>query len=185
MLKEKEGATPIIVLTVITLITALLLALTYEMTKETIASNKLGESKIAINEMFPGTDAIKELPPSTVEGVTSMFDVSKGGSSVGKVIMAEANGYGGPVPVLIGFNSDGTLAGVSIKGSSETQGFGKAAEEPEYLKQFAGKPGDKPFSFTDEPDTTKFDMVSKSTKTSTAIKMALNAAQTAFTQLGK
>lgn len=183
-LKDKEGLTPTLVLTIITLITALLLAIVYQITKDKISDNKLGEARVVMEEFMPDADNFKEAS-SDVEGVNSIYEAVKGSEVIGYVVMSEATGYGGPVPVLTAINKDNTLAGVSIKGSSESPGFGKLAEESAFLDQFKGLPADKEFTFGGEAGKTNFDQVSGATVTSDAVKNALNIAVQAVQGLSK
>ncbi len=185
MLKDREGFTPAIVLTVVCIITAFLLAMTYGITKEKIDANALGEQGIAMQELFTDADAFTPAAKSEVNGITGLYEAKKGGSVVGYVAIAEATGFGGKVPVMVGFNTDKTLAGVSIKNTLETPGYGKKSEEASYQAQFKGKPADKEFSFKGEAGKTPFDQVSGATITSTAIQAALNSAVQAVQALGK
>lgn len=185
MLKDREGFSPAIVLTVVCLITALLLAMTYGITKDKIAANTLGEQGIAMKALLPDADDFVLAPKSEIPGVTSLYEAKKGAETIGYVVMSEGTGYGGKVPVIVAFNLDETLAGVTIAGTQETPGFGKLAEEPEYQEQFKGLPADKLFTFSEETEKTDFDQVSGATATSVAIRDALNNALKAVQALGK
>lgn len=184
MLKDREGFSPAIVLTVICIITAFLLSMTYGATKDKISANTLGEQGIAMKVLLPEADSFPEAPKSDVKGVTGFYEAKKGSETIGYIVMSEGTGYGGKVPVIVAFNLDKTLAGVTIAGTQETPGFGKLAEEPAYQEQFKGLPADKEFTFSEESDKTDFDQVSGATATSTAIRDALNNAFKAVQALG-
>ena len=185
MLKDREGFSPVVVLTLICVITAFLLAMTYGVTKDKIASNTLGEQGIAMKGLVPDADNFVEAPKSEVKGVTKLYEAKKGAETIAYIVMSEGVGYGGRVPVIVAFNLDETLAGVTIAGTSETPGFGKAAEDPTYQEQFKGLPADKEFTFSEESEKTDFDQVSGATATSTAIRDALNNALKAVQALKK
>lgn len=185
MLKDKEGLWPVLVLTVITIITALLLSLTYGATKDKIAANDLGDAEIVMKELMPEADSFKKAEDSEVDGVTGIYEALKGSDQLGYIVLSEASGYAGPVPIITAFLPDKTLAGMSVSQSNgETPGFGKNAEAPEYQAQFKGLPADKEFTFSGESGKTNFDQVAGATATSTAIKDALNKALMALQAIG-
>lgn len=184
MLKDKEGIWPALILTAICVITAMLLSVTYGATKDRIAANSLGEAGEAMQALMPEADDFVPAAESEVDGVTGVYEAMSGSDRVGYVVMSESNGYGGAVPVIVAFKSDNTLAGISIAGTSETPGFGKAAEAPAYQEQFKGLPADKEFTFSGEADKTSFEQVSGATVTSSAIQKALNQAVSAVKALG-
>lgn len=185
MLKEKEGIWPVLVLTVITIITALLLSLTYGATKDKIAANDLGDAEIVMKELMPEADSFKKAEDSEIDGVTGIYEALKGSEQLGYIVLSEASGYGGPVPIITAFLPDKTLAGMSVSESNgETPGFGKNAESPDYQAQFKGLPADKEFTFSGEGGKTNFDQVAGATATSTAIQSALNKALMALQAIG-
>lgn len=184
MLKNKGGIWPAIVLGVICIITAFLLSLTYAATKDKIAANQLGDAEIVMKELMPDADSFAPVDDPGVEGVTGVYEAKSGSDSLGYIVMSEGSGYGGAVPVILAFNADKTMAGLRLGANSETPGFGKLAEEPEFYEQFTGMPADKEFSYSGDADKTKFDQVSGATKTSDAVQTALNQAVAALTAIG-
>ncbi|UUM10791.1 RnfABCDGE type electron transport complex subunit G [Clostridiaceae bacterium HFYG-1003] len=185
MLKEKEGMWPALVLTVICIVTAFMLSLAYSATKDKIAANQLGDAEIVMKELMPDADSFKKAEDPGIDGVTGVYEALKGSESLGYIVMSESSGYGGPVPIIVAFKSDKTLAGMSVsKSNGETPGFGKNAEEPAFQDQFKGLAADKEFTFSGEADKTNFDQVSGATVTSVAIKMAMNNALKAVQALG-
>ncbi len=185
MLKEREGFWPAMVLTVICIITAFMLSLAYGATKDMIAANELGDAEIVMQELMPEADSFKKGEDSAIEGVTGVYEALKGSDVLGYVVMSESNGYGGPVPILVGFNSDKTMSGLRVSASNgETPGFGKLSEEPTFYEQFTGMAADKEYSFAGDADKTKFDQVTGATVTSGAIQTALNNALKAVQALG-
>ena len=185
MLKDREGFSPVIVLTLVCLITGFLLAMTYGVTKDTIADNILREQEIAMKALLPEADNFVAAIKPEVKGVTNLFEAKKGTKTIGYVVMSDGKGYGGKVPVIVAFNLDLTLAGVIITGTQETPGFGKQVETHSYQEQFKGLPADKEFTFSKELDKTHFDQVSGATITSRALKNALNNALTVFQTLSQ
>lgn len=185
MLKDREGIWPALVLTVICIITAFMLSLAYGATKDRIAANDLGDAEIVMQELMPDADSFKKAEDSEIDGVTGIYEALSGSELLGYIVMSEGPGYGGAVPLITAFNLDKTLAGMSVSASnSETPGFGKLSEEPEYQEQFKGMAADKEFTFSGEADKTNFDQVSGATATSNGIKTALNNALKALQAIG-
>ena len=180
MIKAREGFSPVVVLTLTCVIFAFSLALTHGITKDTIAANILREQENAMQALIPEADTYEELPTPEVKGVSKLFEVKKGVETVGYVVMSEGSGYGGKVPVIVAFNPDQTLIGITISRTQETPGFGKQVENPAYWEQFRGLLADKEFTFSKEAGKTHFDQVSRATLTSKAIRDALNNSVKAF-----
>lgn len=185
MLKERDGIWPALVLTVICIITAFMLSLAYGATKDKIAANELGDTEIVMKELMPEADSFKKGEDPGIDGVTGVYEALKGSDMLGYIVLSESNGYGGPVPIIVAFNSDKTLGGLSVsKSNGETPGFGKLSEEPAFQDQFKGMPADKEYTFSGEADKTNFDQVTGATVTSRAIQTALNNALKAVQALG-
>lgn len=109
----KGMAKPIIVLTVICLITSFGLALTNDNTKDAIAKVNAQTVKSAQQQVLHGTK--------------------------GKAVQGVAKSFGGDLTVMVGIDSKGAITGVTVTDSSDTPGLGSRAAEPEYLKQYQGK----------------------------------------------
>ena len=185
MLKDRTGFSPVVVLTLVCVITTFLLAATYGATKDTIAANILREQEMAMKTLLPNADSFMEIPAPEVKGVSKLFEVKQGAETIGYVVMSEGRGYGGKFPVIVAFNLDQTLVGVTITGTQETPGFGKQVENPAYQEQFKGMAADKEFTYSKESGKTNFDQATRATITSKAIKAALNSALKAFQAIGK
>lgn len=95
-------------------------------------------------------------------------DAAKDAQNV--VLHASKEGFGGPVAVAVSFNEAGEIVSLEIgdKDFCETDGFGAAALEPEFAKQFIGKKA--PLKIED------IDAISGATITSEAVVEAINDA---------
>ncbi len=62
--------------------------------------------------------------------------------------MIAANGYGGPITMVVGIAADGTVLGVTILTHHETPGIGDAIErgKSDWLNQFTGRSLEKPMT---------------------------------------
>lgn len=58
-------------------------------------------------------------------------------------IKACANGYGGPINMLITIDPEGKISNIRILGHNETEGIGARICEQDFLNQFKGKAADE------------------------------------------
>ena len=72
-------------------------------------------------ELLPEADTFTKVE-CTVEGVTEAYKADNG---AGYVITAASKGYGGDVPVMVAFNSEGTITAVKFLDNDETPGLGQ------------------------------------------------------------
>ena len=93
----------------------------------------------------------------------------------GEVLEGSAKGFASDVTVQITLDADGTISGISIDSTGETEGFGqRLMTEPAFGEQFIGKSG--PFTLGEN-----IDALSGATVTSTAVVEAVNTALAAPT----
>ena len=161
---------PIVVLVVICLITSALLGVTNEITKPIIATNEAKVANDTRSALLPEADGGFEKQETTVAGVTEMYVATNG---AGAVVTAEAQGYGGAVPVMVAFTSDGTIKAVQFLANSETAGLGQKVRSAKFQDQFAGMAAES-FSLSD------IDAVTGATISSGAAVTAINAAIDAY-----
>lgn len=107
-------AKPIIVLTVICLITSACLALTNSKTE----------------------DAIAQVNKQTIEEAKAQV-LPKG--TAGDAYQGTAKSFGGDLTVMVGVDTSGKITGVTVTDHSDTPGLGTKAMTPEYLSQYKGK----------------------------------------------
>ena len=65
--------------------------------------------------------------PETVEvnGATyKIYKATKGGEPIGAAVESSANGFGGALTVLVGFDNDGNIIDYSLLSHAETPGLG-------------------------------------------------------------
>lgn len=94
------------------------------------------------------------------EGAGWVFQVSPEGS------------YSGNLALMVGVNVDGTVSGLAVAGSGETEGLGLRASESEFRTQFTGKSG----TVRVESDDGEITAISGATVTSRAVCAAVNSA---------
>lgn len=128
-----------ITLALITLVAAGLLALTDHITREPIAQAASSAAHLSRCEALPQAETFVHLLPP--EGVNSICEGMADDQPVGRVGMVTVKGYGGPIEVIAGVDTEGKLTGLRVGGSAfaETAGLGSLAKEPAFTDQFIGK----------------------------------------------
>ncbi len=179
MKKLKSSLTNmVVVLTVITVVASAALAYVNYATSAQIAEIQAENLAKGIKQVMgvePGADFRYETEES--DGYTLYK------SDRGTAIQSVANGFGGPMKVLVGFDNEGTVLGYTILEHSETPGLGAKAGE---WFQKGGKgditgknPGTVRFGVTKGGEG-DIDAITASTITSRAF---LNAVQKAYDKL--
>ena len=129
---------PIVVLSVISLIASLLLALVNGMTAPVIAENTKRTTLAAYVGVLPSvSDAseLEEVTDYTTAGITGVVKAPDGSTA----IKAEEKGFdGGILTVIMGFDANGAETGIWVDASTQTKGIGSAVAEDDFLKQFDG-----------------------------------------------
>lgn len=178
-------AMPVIVMTIIALITATLLALTNSFTAPVI--EELGKRKIeeSRKELLPAATSFSA--DKTGEIGDSSFTYIEGldgsGNVVGYIFTNSSPGYAKPVTVMMGVDLDGAIVGVKPIDLAETPGLGMNAEKPEFLGQFIGKSDEVGVNKTAASDTEVM-ALSGATVTSAAFASSVNKGLEQFFVIG-
>ena len=129
---------PIVVLSVISLIASLLLALVNGMTAPVIAENTKRTTLAAYVGVLPSvSDAseLEEVTDYTTAGITGVVKAPDGSTA----IKAEEKGFdGGILTVIMGFDANGAETGIWVDASTQTKGIGSGVADEDFLKQFDG-----------------------------------------------
>lgn len=169
---------PILVLSVISLIVSLLLALVNSYTAPIIAENNRRTTLAAYVGVLPSvSDAseLEEVTGFTTENITGVVKAPDGSFA----IKAEESGFdGGAVVVIMGFDTNGVETGIWVDASSQTQGIGSKVAEADFLAQFAGMDGTKNIAIGDG-----YDAKSGATVSSKALFAAINDCINCFNEL--
>ncbi|MBR6705794.1 MAG: RnfABCDGE type electron transport complex subunit G, partial [Clostridia bacterium] len=158
------------VLTIITLVAAMCLGGTYQMTKDTIAQRTAEEAEATRKALLPDAAAFEEAEASSLDSF--YVGKTKEQDDVGYVGVSTVQGFGGEVEVTVGTDADGKITGVRVGGPnfSETAGLGAKTKEPAFYEQFTGKT--YPVKLT--KDGGEIDAVTSATVTSSAVVRAVN-----------
>ena len=158
---------PIVVLTVISLIVSLLLALVNGMTAPVIKENTRRTTLAAYVSVMPSvSDAatLEEVTDYTTANVTGVVKAPDGGIA----IKAEEKGFdGGILTVIMGFDANGAETGIGSNVSTD-----------DFLAQFNGMDGTKNIVMNQD-----FDAYSGATISSTALFAAINDCINCFNEL--
>lgn len=182
---ESSFKNMVIVLTVVAVVAGLLLGYVNKLTAEPIAQANAKALSDAIALVVPGFDNEPAADPDTIEvdGVTyKIYKATKGDKFIGAAVESSANGFGGALTVLVGFDADGKIIDYSLLSHAETPGLGSKAAD--WFKKggkgdITGKnPGDKPLTVS--KDGGEIDAITASTITSRAFLNAVNAAYAAY-----
>ena len=174
-----------IVLTGIAVVAGALLGYVNELTKGPIAEANAKALSDAIQLVVPGFDNNPAEAPESIElnGATyKIYKATKGGEFIGAAVESSANGFGGALNVLVGFDKEGNIIDYSLLSHAETPGLGSKAAD--WFKKgqkgdITGKnPGKK--ALTVKNDEGEVDAITASTITSRAFLSAVNAAYAAF-----
>ena len=113
---------PIVVLVVICLVASAALAAVNQVTAPIIAEQQEAAANAAYLAVLPEADGFEEVTDFATTNVQSVLKATNG---AGWVIKASAKGFGGDVPVVVGFDAEGTIVGIQFMENSETAGYGQ------------------------------------------------------------
>lgn len=173
MAKIKDIVIPTLVLTIISVLIAALLAFTYNATGvgNIVPGLSDEECETLAPVVIPDAKKLVRIDYQTDE--KDLLGVYQDEEGTGVALHIQAIGYGGkgsPIEALIGFDSEGTILGVTIVSCQETPGLGTRIEDPEYLQNYVGVSGS-----ADSVDT-----ITSATISSTALRSGVNYALEQF-----
>ena len=186
--KESMGMLALM-LFLITFITALLLGFVNQVTAPQIAKNNEATRAAAMAEVIPDAEFV-EAEPSEVPApdketpaIQNIYEAQKDGETVGYCMEVLPSGFGGTLTVVVGINTDGTVAGAKVTSHAETPGLGaKAQSDPTWIVQFAGQAADGSLAVTKDGGT--INSITGATITSRAVTLAVNTAGSYVQGLG-
>jgi Na+-translocating ferredoxin:NAD+ oxidoreductase subunit G len=176
-----------IVLTLVAIVTASLLAYVNDITAKPIRDIQAKQLADGINKVI-GVSNLNVATPDTVkksiEGKIFTFVVykttDKNNKSMGTAVQSITDGFGGPLAVLVGFDSDGNIKGYTILQTQETPGLGVKAAEWFQKGNKGCIIGKKAGELKVSKDGGDVDAITASTITSRAFLKAVNQAYLAI-----
>jgi len=122
---------PVILLTIVILISVVLLSFTNSITEDKIKEQANAQMKVQLVAMFPDLTTFTEQ--------NGVFIVKAGDKTIGYAFIATGKGYGGAISILVGLQDAATIKGISIISQSETKGLGSRVTLPSFTDKFTGK----------------------------------------------
>lgn len=169
-------------LTCITLVAAAALAGVYLLTKGSIEEQKTAKQTAAISAVLPAHERIAE--PETVQGLT-VHKAYTGDTFAGAAVETEADGFGGKIRLMVGFDAESNIVGYEVLEQAETPGLGTHIVEWFKNAEKAGQNiiGRKATgSMTVSKDGGDVDAITAATISSRAFLLAVNKAYEAYTE---
>lgn len=133
----------ILVLTIISVIAALLLGVTYNVTVDKIERQKELSSKEALKSVLP--DAVNFSQKIKGREIEYYKGLDTDNNVTGYALMGEGRGYSSVISVMMGIDLQGGIKGIKILSQNETPGLGSKVEEVKSARTiwdlFKKKPG--------------------------------------------
>jgi electron transport complex protein RnfG len=184
-------------LAVIAALCTLLVAGTWQLTREKIRDNEQAYLESSLRPVLPDLEFGESItqsrmilePPHGLPGSEPavIYRVYDDGRPVAALFAVTArDGYAGPIRVLIGIRENGTVSGVRILSHRETPGLGDriVASRSDWLQQFPGKSlGEPPLpGWHLETDGGEFDQITGASVTPRAVLRAIRETLLYFTE---
>ena len=175
----------VIVLTGVTVIAGALLGYVNELTKGPIAEANAKALSDAIALVVPGFDNNPAETPESIElnGATyKIYKATKGGEFIGAAVESSANGFGGALNVLVGFDKEGNIIDYSLLSHADSPGLGSKAADWFKKGQKGEITGNNPGkgALVVNQDGGDVDAITASTITTRAFLNAVNNAYAAY-----
>jgi len=139
-----------------------------------IWGNQAKERSETLQQIFPAADRFE-----TVDRGYLKYEVAYSGDErIGGAFYTEGKGYGGPMQVMVGIDSQGKVLEVLLLSHKETLGLWTKQADQEFRAQFRGKTG--PFILKRDNSEGNLDGVTSATVTCRAIIGAVDEALRIF-----
>ena len=172
----------VISLTSITIVAAAALGAVYMFTRNAIQEQQIAKQTAAISAVLPEHERIAD--PETVNGLT-VYKAYTGDQFVGAAVETQADGFGGVIRLMVGFDADNHIVNYEVLEQQETPGLGthivewfKNADKPK--QNILGREANG--AFTVSKDGGDVDAITAATISSRAFLKAVNAAYAAYTE---
>ena len=127
----------VVTLFVVAVTCAVILSFVYAFTEPRIAETQAQLTLSGLAEVISAHKYVEVIPDTLWQAMDSL------NREIGIVFRVFPQGYGGPIPITVGLDNEGTITGIRIasaaEGMSETPGLGAKITEPLFTEQFRGK----------------------------------------------
>lgn len=117
---ESNFKNMVLVLTLISLIAAGVLGAVYTLTEAPIQQAKTAKQQQAIQQVLTPFDRLEN---EIVDGL-SVYRAYQNESFIGAAVEASANGFGGEIKIMVGFDPQGNIIDYAVLQQAETPGLG-------------------------------------------------------------
>jgi len=169
--EEVKPASPARLVTVLAAIcaaVALLLGAVNFFTEPIIAANSDAAMLTSIRDIFDKNVTVEAVTVPEGADLSGLYIVMKNGGVCGYSAAVAPSGFGGPINMMVGVDSEGKIVGVKIVSMSETPGLGSKVGGESFLEQFNGADGSLSFG-------NGADAISGATISSTAVLKGINS----------
>ena len=153
-----------VTLLIIAAVSATMLALVNELTKDRIAQNELAVMNEAIERVFTDSDKIEEVEGDYKAPVVAVYEVYKGDTLLGYGVQTAPVGFKDKIGLIVGVDTENKCVGVEVISLSDTPGVGTKVKEKSFLESFIGY---------DSVNVSEVDTISGSTVSSAALEFNL------------
>ncbi|PLX66183.1 MAG: electron transporter RnfG [Denitrovibrio sp.] len=162
----------VIVLTIITVISALILATVHSGTKDMITENYRQDFLKGLKVVMPGFDNEPDVDFKVMKD-KKIYIGKKAGVTFGYAVQTVSpKGYSGDIVVLVGVDTEGKILGIEIIKHAETPGLGNKIENKTWKDTFLGL--DKDSNIAVKKDGGNIDEFSGATISPRAVCEAVN-----------
>ncbi|HHX03813.1 MAG TPA: RnfABCDGE type electron transport complex subunit G [Tissierellia bacterium] len=134
-----------LILMVFCLLSALALSMTYGSTIDVITQSRAAADIANRKEVMGEADDFAPIDEGLLEqfqredpNIKDVHQALKGGNVIGHVVKVSSQGFGGPIEIVVGFDTDFQVTGLRLGTHTETPGLGANAAKPEFYEQFEG-----------------------------------------------
>ena len=178
----KKMIKPTIVLLVFTLVSAVLIGLTYTVTAGPLAEQRAQMAAGAVVELMPATHRTTavELTEQDSSLTHLVRCYNSAGDAIGYVFSAAPRGFSGEIEMMVAFDMQGYIEGMRVISHSETPGIGSAIGEDWFSDLFIGRSG-MLFASQRAAGPQEIDIIANATISVDAILRGVNDATAYFT----
>lgn len=182
--KSSLGQTlrPVVVLVVTCVVAGALLGFVHAQTAPVAEANAERKAQETYAALVPGATSFEDVEGSEdimskAEGTTAVLSaVDTSGELVGYIVVAQAKGYGGQVPLAVAFDTEGKVTNITAMSNDETPGLGTRIANSSYIGQYVGRSAQ-------EVSEGEIDLISGATISSRAALTAFNTAVEAYQEV--
>ena len=150
------------------------LAVVNAVTKEPIANYEKQQKEAAFREVSAGADEFIVVTPDKV------WEAFRKKEKAGHVFLTQVQGYGGPITLAFGTDSDGAVTGLRVLNHTETPGLGAKITTAQFRDQFKNRRPEQLVLKKDDPAKGRIDAITGATITSRAVTKTMRSTLESF-----